>query len=165
MIRSRLIIGGSEFSDVSKIVIDKSTGDVFNSSDFEIDFDSPYGRHANDFVVGRNSQIFLGSGILDNMIAFYRFSTIGSIIFDEFGIRNGSANGGYSNNSGGFMGFGGAFNGSNGNITIPRLESGTTSFNSSGDFTIAFWARVRDTGSRVGFYDALTDTTNSHPRF
>lgn len=58
MINTKITINGTEHNDYQNLKVYKSV-DAFNSAgNFIAILDSPFGRHANDFVVGEEVQIF-----------------------------------------------------------------------------------------------------------
>jgi len=59
VIKTRVNIGGIDFVDYQNIFVSKTIGDYNATSSFNVVYDSPYGRHANDFQVGKEVNIFV----------------------------------------------------------------------------------------------------------
>jgi hypothetical protein len=57
-IYTKVTIGGSEFNDFKRIKIRKTSSDHYTSSNTQIDYDSPFGLHKNDFSVGKEIKIY-----------------------------------------------------------------------------------------------------------
>lgn len=63
-IMSRIEVNGVSYSDYRKLRLDRSVSDYSVSSNFIANFDTPYGRHATDFNVGDEIEIFADKGVL-----------------------------------------------------------------------------------------------------
>src|SRR3990167_309849 len=58
MIDVLITIDGTQYSDFRYCNVNRSTGDYTQSSSFEAELDSPFGRHASDFTVGKEVVIY-----------------------------------------------------------------------------------------------------------
>ena len=58
MIRTKITIGGTEYGDYRNLRLDRNIGDFVASANYTVVYDSPYGRHKNDFTVGQEIKIF-----------------------------------------------------------------------------------------------------------
>ncbi len=57
-ISTKVEVDGVSFNDYQRMKVKKSTSDYNSSSTFQIIYDSPFGRHATDFQVGQEVEIF-----------------------------------------------------------------------------------------------------------
>ena len=53
MIVTKITVDGDEYNDYQRAKVSKSTDQNNASSNFEVMYDSPFGRHATDFRVGQ----------------------------------------------------------------------------------------------------------------
>jgi hypothetical protein len=58
MIKTKMTVNGTEFSDYQNLIISKTMDEANASSSFNAIFDSPYGRHKSDFSVGQEVIIY-----------------------------------------------------------------------------------------------------------
>lgn len=58
MIKTKVTVAGVTFDDYQNARVTRSTSDFNSSSDYTIRYDSPFGRHDNDFTVGNEIKIF-----------------------------------------------------------------------------------------------------------
>lgn len=65
---TNLTISGVQYGDAKTIDVVKTQGDYNSASSFDITFDSPYGRHANDFSLNEEVIIKIGSPTADQTI-------------------------------------------------------------------------------------------------
>jgi hypothetical protein len=57
-------VSGNEYVDYKKLRVSRSTGDSNSSSTFSAILDSPYGRHATDFLVGGDVNIYADTNVI-----------------------------------------------------------------------------------------------------
>ena len=57
MIRTKIDVSGTEFIDYQRMNVTKVISDNNTSSYYDVELDSPYGRHKNDFEVGQEIKI------------------------------------------------------------------------------------------------------------
>lgn len=58
MIQTKILISGVEFSDYKFLNFTQSTSENSLVSNYEVEYDNPYGRHATDFRVGNDIKIW-----------------------------------------------------------------------------------------------------------
>ncbi len=58
MINTKITVQGTTFNDYQNARITRSTNDFNSSSDYTIRYDSPFGRHNNNFTVGEEIKVF-----------------------------------------------------------------------------------------------------------
>jgi len=57
-IRTKVTVGGVEVTDYLSLTVNRNTGKINDSSNFNMLIDSPFGRHSTDFTVGNEVKIF-----------------------------------------------------------------------------------------------------------
>ncbi len=57
-VRTKITVGGTEFSDYQNLVVSRSMSDFSSASSFTVIYDSPFGRHNDDFDVGDELIVF-----------------------------------------------------------------------------------------------------------
>lgn len=157
MINTKLLISGIQFEDYRDLLIRKSNGDYSTTSYFEATLDSPYGRHANDFQVGREVVVYADKNkILPNNspILFFKFNNSGTTIIDEISGIIGSpvANGGSWVN--GIVGSAITFSGTQAyNLFNTNAQF---KFSEGSPFTLMAWGKfisgTMQTGANNGFF-------------
>src|SRR3990167_622488 len=91
MIDTAVKVNGSEYNDVKRIRVSKAISDNEASSSFSLLYDSPFGRHKNDFSVGQEIDIFAGNGAVKGLNAMWRMNEgSGLFINDSIGSVTGS---------------------------------------------------------------------------
>lgn len=148
MIKTRTFISGIEYSDYTTLEVDKSIGESNTSSNFQISYDSPYGRHKTDFTVGNNVLIYTGNGIVGGLISQWRLNEgSGTSVYDNLSSNVGVASGivwssisnsGLAVNLNPWLVLNGGFSSSG--VAYIDLKSGASVFPSNSG-TISFWAR------------------------
>ena len=78
MIRTKVTIAGTEYVDYKTLQVTRTISDYGASASFIITFDSPFGRHKSDFVVGNEIKIYADkdtapvtiilTGIVENIV-------------------------------------------------------------------------------------------------
>jgi len=63
-IYNSVIISGVEYNDYNRIKIVNSTSDNSQSSNYQIEFPSPYGRHKTDFNVGDDIKVYSDNNLI-----------------------------------------------------------------------------------------------------
>jgi len=58
MITTKVEVVGVEFNDYQRLKVNKAISDYNSSSNFQITYDSPFGKHANSFPIGQDIEIF-----------------------------------------------------------------------------------------------------------
>ena len=58
MIRTKIDVSGTEYIDYQRMNVTKVISDSNTSSYYDVELDSPYGRHSNDFNVGQEIEIY-----------------------------------------------------------------------------------------------------------
>jgi len=64
MIKQKTLINGSDYTNALNLTVSKSTSDNNTVSNFTATYDSPYGRHKNNFAVGQEIIIYADSDII-----------------------------------------------------------------------------------------------------
>lgn len=94
MIFTKLLISGNQFEDSKNINVIKSIGDNISTSSFNVEFDSPYGRHKSDFNVGQEVRVYADNIPIHNVgspFAQWRMNDgTGSLVTDTMGAFNGN---------------------------------------------------------------------------
>lgn len=92
-IYSIMTIGGSEVTDFKNVKIRKTINESNASSTFEATIDSPYGRHANDYLVGNEISYYTGSQVIYNAgspIFQAKFNSSGTSVTESINNQIGS---------------------------------------------------------------------------
>jgi hypothetical protein len=155
----KLLINGSEYSDYKRLRLNKSIGQNNYASNVEILFDSPYGRHKNDFSVGGSVLFYADSSPLSNWLTppsysgspvfQYRFNSSGTTIVDTIGSYIGSevgANG--TNYIQGKIGSGLQVTG----LTYYSANINGTDVNIGSTFTLSCWLNISGNSTTVVEY-------------
>lgn len=58
MIITKVLINSTEFADYQNMTVKSSMNEFNSSSSYSVTYDSPYGRHSDDFSVGQEIEIF-----------------------------------------------------------------------------------------------------------
>ncbi len=59
---TKVKVGGVEFSDYQNLKVRSNLSDFFATSEFNLTLDSPFGRHADDFIVGSTVEVRAADG-------------------------------------------------------------------------------------------------------
>jgi len=95
-IKTKLAVAGVEFEDYKNLRVTRSIGDFVATSNFTAIYDSPFGRHNDDFVVGNEIRIFADNQDL-NLISHYKMNdnrATTNVVDTGVGSNDGTLNGG-----------------------------------------------------------------------
>ena len=95
VIQTKVEINGVEFSDYQNARVSKTINSFNGVSNYKIRYDSPYGRHNDDFTVGDTIEIFSDENVIMptvSPIAHYKMNDdeADTVVVDSAGSNNGT---------------------------------------------------------------------------